>query len=86
MNFMDMDKNAHAYDIYVSIQAEGAGRNEAEIRAEISREAFERQVRQLHYQWLCGEFSFGRFTELIDVPDWELRQILDALNLPRRNR
>lgn len=61
-----------AFNLYAQIRAEATGKPEAEIRAEISPEEFERQVRQLHYQWLSGEFSFGKFTELIGVPHLEL--------------
>jgi hypothetical protein len=71
-----------AYDLYTQARAEQTGRTDAEQRANISPEAFEAQVRELHQCWMGGEFSFGRFTELIGVPHWELWEILEALGLP----
>jgi hypothetical protein len=44
-------------------------------------EAFERQLHELHVRWQAGEFSFGRFTELMGVPHAELWDILDAFGL-----
>ncbi|MBC7811887.1 MAG: hypothetical protein H7175_12105 [Burkholderiales bacterium] len=70
-----------AYHIYLELMVEKTGKNEDELKAEIGLEAFEKQVRQLHYQWMCGEFSFGKFTEIIGIPHWELWEILDALGL-----
>jgi hypothetical protein len=80
---MEIQKSAAAYDIYVQTRAEITGKSEAEIKAEIKPEEFEKRVRDLYHQWICGEFSYGRFTELIGVPHWELWEIFDALGLPR---
>jgi hypothetical protein len=78
---MQIQENTEAYGIFIQIRAEMTGKEEAEIRAEITPEEFESQLRQLHHQWLSGEFSFGKFTELIGVPHLELWEILDLLGL-----
>jgi len=59
------------------------GKDQAAVRAEINPDEFERQLRQLYAQWLAGEFSFGKFTEIIGVAHAELWEIFDALSLPR---
>ena len=78
---MQIERTHSAYDIFAEYRAEKTGKSESEVRAEISADEFERQVRQLHAQWMNGEFSFGKFTELIGIPHWELWEILDALGL-----
>ena len=80
---MQAEKYADAYDLFAQIRAEIEGKTEAQIKAEVTHDAFEKQIRELYSQWTSGEFSFGRFTELIGVPHWELWQILDAFGLPR---
>jgi hypothetical protein len=79
---VQIEQTHTGYDIYVEYRAEKTGKSEAEIRVEIGAEEFERQVRQLHTQWMSGEFSFGKFTELISIPHWELWQILETFDLP----
>ena len=51
------------------------------MNVEISPDEFEQQIRELHQGWMQGNFSFGRFTELIGIPHWELWEILDKLGL-----
>ena len=80
---MEIQRSAEAYEIYVQMRAEITGKSEADIKSEVAPEQFEKQVRDLYYRWTCGEFSYGRFTELIGVPHWELWEIFDALGLPR---
>lgn len=71
-----------AYELFVEMHADYTHQSPDQMRAAISPDEFERQVRDLHYRWLSGEFSFGRFTEIIGVPHAELWAILDALALP----
>jgi len=75
--------SAEVYEIYAQIRAEIEGKTEQEIKAQTPPDVFEKLVRELYGQWTAGEFSFGRFTEIIGVPHWELWEILDALGLPR---
>lgn len=39
----------------------------------------------LHEQYMAGQFSFGRFTELVGVAHLELREILALMSLPTHN-
>ncbi len=74
-----------AYDLFVEMHADYTGKSIEQVQAEMSPEQFEDRIRQLYQQYSAGEFSIGRFTELIGVPHWELWQILDMLGLPVHN-
>lgn len=74
-----------AYELFVEIHADYTGKSTEQVRAEISPEQFEERLRDLYQQYAAGAFSFGRFTELISVPHWELWQILDTFGLPLHN-
>jgi hypothetical protein len=74
-----------AYDLFVEIHADYAGKTVAQVQAEINSEKFEEQIHRLHEQYIAGEFSIGRFTELMGVPHWELWEILELLGLPVHN-
>jgi hypothetical protein len=74
-----------AYDLFVEIHADYTGKPVEQVKAETSPEQFEERVHTLYQQYAAGEFSLGRFTELIGVPHWELWEILDALGLPIHN-
>ncbi len=78
-------KQALAYDLFLEAHALYTGQTIDEIRVEISPEEFEARIRALHYQYMNGQFSFGRFTELAGVAHLELREILDAIGLPLFN-
>lgn len=78
-----IEQTTSAYDLFVEAHSLYINKDQAEIRAEINPGEFERQVRQLYAQWLAGEFSFGKFTEIIGVAHAELWEIFDALGLPR---
>jgi predicted HTH domain antitoxin len=82
---MQETKQALAYDLFVEAHTLYAGKSAKEIRAEISPDEFEARIRAMHYQYMAGQFSFGRFTELAGVANLELREILDALGLPPYN-
>ena len=75
-------KEAHAYDLFVEANALYTGKHPEEILTSISVDEFEARIRALHYQYIVGNYSFGRFTELAGVAHLELREILDALGLP----
>ncbi len=70
------------YDLFAQYRAEQTGQTESEIRQAFSQAEFEQLLHNLHQRWLNGEISFGRFTELIGVPHWELWEILEAMKLP----
>ncbi|MCA0457046.1 MAG: hypothetical protein LCI00_23950 [Chloroflexi bacterium] len=74
-------KEAHAYDLFLEARALYTGKTSSEVRSEIDADEFEARIRALHYQYISGKFSFGRFTELAGVAHLELREILDALDL-----
>lgn len=74
-----------AYDLFVTIHADYAGKTIEQVRQEISPEQFESKMYDLHRRYIAGEFSIGRFTELIGVPHWELWEILDSLGLSIHN-
>jgi hypothetical protein len=74
-------KEAHAYNIFVEAHALYSGKHPEEILNTISADEFEARIRALHYQYLAGNFSFGRFTELAGVAHAELREILELLGL-----
>ena len=74
-----------AYDLFVEIHADYTNKTVEQVQAEISSEQFEEQIRAWHDQYIAGEFSIGRFTELIGVPHWELWEILEMLGLPVHN-
>lgn len=76
-----MEQTSTAYERFVEAHSLYLGREAEQIRAEIQPDEFERQVRQLHGQWLSGAFSFGKFTEIIGVAHAELWDILDILGL-----
>lgn len=78
-------KQALAYDLFVEAHALYTGKPIEQVQAEISPDEFEARIRALHYQYMAGNFSFGRFTELAGVAHLELREILDALGLPPYN-
>jgi hypothetical protein len=82
---METTQNILAYDIFLEIQAEKTGKTAAELRAEFPPEEFIKHLGVLYNQWQSGEISFGKFTELINVPHWELREILEALSLQLHN-
>jgi predicted HTH domain antitoxin len=79
---MQTKETTHAYEIYVQAQRDKTGKTAQEIQEATPLEKFEIQIFDLYQQWQAGEFSFGRFTELIGVPHWELWEILEALGLP----
>lgn len=79
---METQERTIAYELFAQSRAEQTGQTENEIQAIISPSDFEALVRDLHHRWINGEFSFGRFTELIGIPHWELWEILDVMQLP----
>jgi hypothetical protein len=70
-----------AYELFVDIHADYRHQTPEQVRHEVSPEAFERQLFGLYERWQAGEFSYGRFTELIGVPHAELWEMLDAFGL-----
>jgi predicted HTH domain antitoxin len=78
-------QQALAYDLFVEAHSLYTGKSPETIRAEIDPDHFEARIRALHHQYMTGQFSFGRFTELAEVAHLELREILAALNLPLHN-
>jgi predicted HTH domain antitoxin len=66
----------------VRAKAEQEGVQIDQIESEIPPQDFERQINQLYTRWNSGEFSFGRFAELIGLSHWELWEILEACELP----
>jgi len=70
------------YSLFVAAHALYTGKHPEEILATISADEFEARIRALHYQYMAGNYSFGRFTELTGVAHLELREILEALGLP----
>jgi hypothetical protein len=77
-----LGQRTQAYDLYVRAKAEQARIGIDQIEAQIPPQDFERQINQLYARWSNGEFSFGRFAELIGLSHWELWEILEALDLP----
>lgn len=82
---MQETKQALAYDLFVEAHALYTGKSAEQVQAEISPDEFEARIRALHFQYMSGQFSFGRFTELAGVANLELREILEALGLPPYN-
>ena len=78
---MQMEQTVTAYELFVQAHSLYTQHSPEQIRADIRPDEFERQIRQLHRQWLDGDFSFGKFTEIIGVAHMELWDILDALDL-----
>lgn len=74
-----------AYEMFVQVHAEYAHKTAEQVKTEIDMAQFEAQLHELHEQYMAGVFSFGRFTELIGVPHWELWQILDMMGLQLHN-
>jgi hypothetical protein len=70
-----------AYELFVEMHADYTHQSPEQIRNAIPPDQFERQLHDLYERWQAGEFSFGRFTELIGVPHAELWDILDAFGL-----
>ena len=82
---MQTKQTTAAYELFVEIHADYTGKSIEQVQAEMSPEQFEDRIQALYHQYSAGEFSIGRFTELIGVPHWELWQILDMLGLPVHN-
>ncbi len=78
---MQMEQTTTAYELFVEAHSLYTQRSAEQIRADVRPDEFERQLRQLHSQWLNGTFSFGKFTEIIGVAHAELWDILAALGL-----
>jgi len=74
-----------SYSLFVEAHALYTGKPTEEIVTAISADEFEARIRALHYQFLAGKFSFGRFTELAGVAHAELREILELLGLSSRH-
>jgi hypothetical protein len=74
-------KEAHAYSLFVEAHALYTGKSPRDILNEISVDEFEARIRALHYQYIGGNFSFGRFTELAGLAHAELREILEVFGL-----
>lgn len=70
-----------AYELFVDIHADYTKQTLEKVRSEITPEEFERRLQDLYARWQAGDFSFGRFTELMGVPHAELWDILDAFGL-----
>jgi hypothetical protein len=75
-------KDAVAYERFLEAHALYTGKTPEQVQTEITPDEFEARIRALHYQYIAGQFSFGRFTELAGVANLELREILEALGLP----
>lgn len=78
-------QQALAYDLFVEAHSLYTGKSPETVRAEIDSDHFEARIRALHLQYMSGQFSFGRFTELAEIAHLELREILEAMNLPLHN-
>jgi hypothetical protein len=70
-----------AYELFVDIHADYTNQAPEQVRSAIPPQEFERRLQDLYSRWQAGEFSFGRFTELIGVPHAELWDILDTFGL-----
>lgn len=75
-------KQTTAYDLFVEAHAAYIGKSPEQIAAETTSDEFEELLSSLHHQYMEGQFSMGRFTELIQVPHLELWEILEVLGLP----
>ncbi len=54
---MSTQEKTAAYELFVETHADYTHPSPNQVRAEISPDEFERRVRDLHDQWLCGNFS-----------------------------
>jgi hypothetical protein len=82
---MQTQQATNAYDLYMEAHAAYSNKSLIQVQSETPPDLFESRVRTLHQQYMAGEFSFGRFTELLGVPHWELWQILELLDLALHN-
>lgn len=71
-----------AYDLYLEAHAAYTGQTLSQIEQMMTEADFETHLRELHERYLNGEFSIGKFTELMGVAHLELWEILESLNLP----
>ncbi|MBL8155393.1 MAG: hypothetical protein JNM70_14510 [Anaerolineae bacterium] len=78
-------KQATIYDLFVEAHSRYTGKSAAQVRAELGPDECEARIRMLHEQYMAGQFSFGRFTELVGVAHLELREILALMSLPTYN-
>jgi hypothetical protein len=74
-----------SFDRFVEAHSRYAGKSAAQIRTELGPDECEARIRMLHEQYMAGQFSFGRFTELVGVAHLELREILALMSLPTHN-
>lgn len=82
---MQIKDTTTAYELFIQAHADYLKKPADQVKAEVSPEHFEEQLHNLHQRYMAGEFSFGRFTELIGVPHWELWEILGMIGLPLHN-
>jgi hypothetical protein len=78
-------KQANAYEQFIDSHARRAEKSEQDMREHISPEDFETRLRTLHHLYIEGEFTIGKFADLMGVPALNLVDILDALDLPIRH-
>jgi hypothetical protein len=82
---MQTEQITAAYELFVESHAGYTSQSPDIVRSVITLSQFEDDLRRLHQQYMTGEISFGRSTELIGVPHAELWDILDMMGLPLHN-
>jgi hypothetical protein len=73
-----------AYDLFVDVYSARAGKTETQALAEISRQEFDKQIRDLYPRYMNSEFTLGKFVDLLQVPALNLYDILNELGLDIR--
>jgi len=70
---------------YIASKAEDEGKSPDEVAREVTPESFEAYVRELHEQFMAGEFSQGEMADLLGLPRLELIHLLENMGLQVTN-
>jgi hypothetical protein len=84
MNMQTQEHIQAAYDLFVDVYSARVGKTEAQARAEVSPQEFDKQIRDLYPRYMNQEFSIGKFADLLQVPVLNLYDILNELGLDIR--
>jgi hypothetical protein len=87
MDFAELDISTSyhlAYEVFVEARAAHTGKSVADVKLEITSDAFEFQLRTLHSQYLKREMSLMKLADVLQLSTAQLNAVLDAAGLTLR--
>lgn len=87
MDFAELDISTSyslAYTLFVEAHAAHTGKSADSVHLEITLDAFDVRLRDLHRRYINRELSLIRFADLLGVPVAHLHNIFDAAGLALR--